>query len=316
MWRANLSGASLWRVNLSGTYLGEADLSGATLPRANLSEADLSEADLSGADLSEVDLSGARLYRTDLSGADLSEADLSGTDLVETRLKDTDLRRAYGLRLNSTYIRGAQFSPLVPRWQAALNHLRGRKFVDTDSWSILRQLYSGPRTLFLFFFVVVFALPYVGRAAFYSTASAAEQKVIDSWTQQKEHWREPHRAVGGPAAGVIATPFDGAERFVRRNNELRPIWQMLLKIDEGRVLPSVLAVLLVLYNVGVYWLITSVGPLRDEEERSGWSPAWADYRRLIRVHQGVTLLFYVSFAAFVWNVIGLLRQTVWVPAGG
>ncbi len=156
------------------------------------------------------------------------------------------------MRLDRNYIRGAQFSPVVPRWRAFLLRVRGRKFTDSDPWSILRQLYSGPRSLFLFFFVIVFALPYVGRAAFYSTASAAEQKVIDSWTHQKDHWREPHRAVGGPAAEVIATPFDGAERFVRRNSQPRPLWQVLLKWDEGRILPSLLAVLLVLYNVGVY----------------------------------------------------------------
>lgn len=189
--------------------------------------------------------------------------------------------------------------------------------MDNDPWSILRQLYSGPRTLFLFFFVVVFAMPYVGRAAFYSAASAAEQKVINAWARQNDHWREPHRAVGGPAAELIATPFDGAERFVRRHSQPRPLWQVLLKIDEGHVLPPVLAVLLVLYNFGVYWLITAVGPLRDEEERSGWSPAWKDYGYLYYWwHKPVTVLFYVSFAAFVWNMVGLMRQTVWVPAGG
>ena len=79
--------------------------------------------------------------------------------------------------------------------------------------------------------------------------------------------------------------------------------------------PTVLAVVLILYNVGVYRLITAVGPLRDEEERSGWSPAWDDYRKLRWVHCGVTVLFYVSSLSFLVTTYPLLTEVVCVPAG-
>jgi hypothetical protein len=188
--------------------------------------------------------------------------------------------------------------------------------ISNDPWSTLRQLYAGPRAHFLFFFVVVFWLPYVGRASFYSTVSAAEQRVIDAWQHQKDHWREPHRALAGSAAEVVRTPFDGAEDWFRRHAKPRPLWHVLLKWDEGKLWPTVLAVALIVYNIGVYWLITSVGPLRDEEERSGWSPAWKDYGYLRWVHRVVTFLFYVSVLSFLWNVWVLLNEVVWVPAGG
>lgn len=286
------------------------------------------------ADLRGANLRGAFLELSDLTGADLRHADLSGADLVHAKLQDSDLRGAIGLRLDNCRTAGAQFTPVAARWWVYLNWLvvarlhqwfEGRQayrlahwtrypIVHNDPWSVLRQLYAGPRTLFLFFFVVVFALPYVGRAAFYSAASAAEQRVIDAWQQRKEGWRDAARAVAGPAADARPDPIDDAERWVRGKVMSRPLWQVLLRWDEGKVWPTVLAVVLILYNVGVYWLITAVGPLRDEEERSGWSPAWKDYGYLRWVHRCVTILFYVSFASFLVTTYQLLTEVVWVPA--
>lgn len=166
--------------------------------------ADLRGVKWSGCDYRECDfggakLNGASLQFAHLSGSTFTSADLSDANLFRTRLDEADLRYCRGLRLDETFIRGAQFSRVMPRGHAFLNRLLGRQTADSDPWSVLRQLYSGPRTLFLFFFVVVFALPYVARAAFYSTASAAEQRVIDAW----ERRMAPHRAVAGPAAEFV-----------------------------------------------------------------------------------------------------------------
>jgi len=88
---------------------------------------------------------------------------------------------------------------------------------------------------------------------------------------------------------------------------------LLLKWDQG-AWHTALALVLVAYNVGVFWLISRVGPLRDEEERSGFTPAWASYRSLIWVHRAVSVLFYVSLASFCWNLYATLATPIWVPA--
>lgn len=91
---------------------------------------------------------------------------------------------------------------------------------------------------------------------------------------------------------------------------------VLLQWDEGRVWPTLLAVALLAYNFLIYWLVANVGPLRDEEARSGRSPRWDNYRTLYeRWHRWATVLFDVSLLAGVWNYGGLLFRTIRVPAG-
>jgi hypothetical protein len=345
---ANLSGVNLFKANLRGVLLYGADLSAATLSGADLSGAILYEANLSGAILYEAKLSGANLSRANLNkaelavavlaGADLSwanlldanlcAANLGGVSLEHAKLEGCDLRKSRDLRLDSNFTRRAQFSPVASRWwslvvgQVLLRLHRkfrhrwlGRRTnyrpIHNDPWSVLRQIYAGPRTLFLFFFVVAFALPYVGRVALYSAESQAGAWAHDAWQRQKDRIRDEPGAVGLREAAAM----EDFERWLRAHSTPRPVWQVLLRWDEGRIWPTVLAVVLIIYNFGVYYLVTSVGPLRDEEERSGWSPAWKDYGYLRWVHRGVTLLFYVSFLSFAVNMSELLGKTVWVPAG-
>lgn len=231
------------------------------------------------------------------------------------------------------FLRGAQFSPVGMRWWAVLcNHLFPRLFrwctarkwewlagrfqvpqKHNDSWSILRQSYAGSRLFFLFLFVIVFALPYVGRAAFFSAVGPVEQRLAAQAESRKHELKA--RIATHPTDPIARRELEQIDHAFAKV-ESRPIWQVLLKLDEGRVWPSVLAVLLVLYNVGLYILITSVSPLRDEEERSGWSPAWVDYAWLIWVHRGVTGLFYVSFASFLINAAQVLTDVVFVVKPG
>jgi hypothetical protein len=58
----------------------------------------------------------------------------------------------------------------------------------------------------------------------------------------------------------------------------RPVWYLLLGIDRGFG-PALLSGTLLLYSIARALLTYSIGPLRDEEERTGTTPAWADYRR-------------------------------------
>lgn len=185
--------------------------------------------------------------------------------------------------------------------------------MHNDPWSVLRQSYAGPRLFFLFLFVLVFALPYVGRAAFYSAVGPVERRLAAQAESRKPELEA--RLATNPADLLARRELEQINSTLAKV-EPRPLWHVLLKWDEGKVWPTVLAVLLILYNAGLYLLISSVSPLRDEEERSGWSPAWKDYSKLIWLHRAVTGLFYVSFVSFVVNAERLLTDTVFVVKPG
>jgi uncharacterized protein YjbI with pentapeptide repeats len=338
--RAVLTGADLHRADLTRAGLNGADLRGADLTRANLSGADLRHAELTGARLpaaalAGADLRGARLVRADLSQADLSGAQLGQADLTRARLKgarleNADLRTSRVARLDKSYVRGAQFSALSARWwfflcTAVFRPLagwldrRGWKRAATavgftteynDPWSILRQSYAGPRVLFLFFTVMLFVLPYAGRASLFSAVGPLEREGVQ-WLELRKKQVEARLATA-PHELELAEEREWLDHVLRRA-ERKPIWQVLLKWGQGNPWPVVLAAALILYNIGLYVLITCVSSLRDEEERSGWTPAWREYGYLIWVHRVVVVLFYVSFGAFVINVLDLLGEEVIIP---
>jgi uncharacterized protein YjbI with pentapeptide repeats len=338
--RADLAGANLTRTDLTRATLPRANLARADLRRANMTRAELDLADLARAHLAGADLKEARLNRANLAGADLRQADLSGAQLVGADLSQTllrgarfanaDLRAARVNRFDQAFVRGAQFSAMNPRWRAFVCEIvfaplagwltragldrAARQIAFTvdpnDPWSVLRQSYAGPRVLFLLFAVLLFAMPYLTRAAIYSTTAPIERQLVEQARHRK----------GQLEIRLAVTPNnrDLKEELARVNEMLmrfepRPIWQVLLRLDEGVLWPSVLAGVLALYNVGVYVLITKVSALRDEEERSGWTPAWKDYRHLIWVHRVVVILFYVSVGSFVLNLAHMLGQEVLVP---
>ncbi len=330
----NFSGSTFSSVGFTNCHFSSTNLSKAFLYGADLSYSKIDgHTNFTDANLSCADLNNTIIYSANMSGANLNLADLTGASISYSNFSNCDLRGTKGLRLDYCNIREAQFTPVASRWWAHLSnriirplHLwldrigrrKAARYLDfpytyNDPWSVLRQIYSGPRVLFLFFFVVLFTLPYLSRAILLSTVSSVEQRAIDSWAQGKGHWPNAHSAIARPGADAIPTPFEKPEDWIRAHSHPKPLWMILLKWDRGVVWPSALAVLLIIYNIGIYCLITSVGPLRDEEERSGWSPEWKEYSYLTWIHRMVTILFYVSFASFLWNSYELLNETVWIP---
>ena len=91
------------------------------------------------------------------------------------------------------------------------------------------------------------------------------------------------------------------------------VWQLLLGIDKGWRF-CVLASLLLLYNLCRALLTWKLGPLRDEEERSFYSPALDDYRWLYRVHRVVQFLLAVAVIALAYHGWVWGRTSVWLPA--
>ena len=181
-----------------------------------------------------------------------------------------------------------------------------------DAWTVLRQSYAGPRVTFLFFTILVFALPYVGRAAMYSAIAPVEQQLAEQAAARKAILQARLEDGEGEHEREILEEIRRLD-MVLAKFEKKPVWKVLLKWDRGQAWPTILAGLLILYNIGIYGLITRVSALRDEEERSGWTPAWRDYSHLIWVHRVVVILFYVSVVAFFINIGGMLGEEVLVP---
>jgi hypothetical protein len=158
---AHLRGAHLNGAHLSGANLRRASLARVHLKRTNLQRVNLEGAYLQGAHLEEADLTDARL-----EGADLTGAHLEGAKLREANFSLSDLREVEGLRLDSSIVRQATFSP----WAA-------------DPWSVLRRNYTGGKLLFHLLLLSVFILAYASKAMFWVGVNHA-QETFDSVQSQ------------------------------------------------------------------------------------------------------------------------------------
>jgi uncharacterized protein YjbI with pentapeptide repeats len=323
----NLAGANLRDVILEEADLSEARLMGANVSDAKLRGANLVVARLKGAVLCRVNLTGAQLVGADLQQADLKVAELTGADMNEANLERADLRGVRGLRLNSTYVRQARFSS------------RAR-----DPWSVLRRGYTGPKLFFNILFLAAFLMPYVVKTAGWVMLNRTQEQIrlgveklqgVAGELEAEEHrTAQPMRAV--LAAVSEQLPIEGSKRW----RESR-IWRVVLGVDRGASY-WLTAVLLIVYNVCRAVLTWFVGPMRDEEERSGhtpqlrglparsltsmvrtrgwrgaatWLESWPDaYFWLFRVHQVLRVLFWFAVASFVWHAVSWLALPVWIPA--
>jgi hypothetical protein len=81
-------------------------------------------------------------------------------------------------------------------------------------------------------------------------------------------------------------------------------WQVALGIHEGGTTSyawAALIILLLIYNVGRFWLTMRVIPLRDAETRSNVTPALADYIQLYQWHRWLTPVGVLAFVVLLYN---------------
>lgn len=84
----------------------------------------------------------------------------------------------------------------------------------------------------------------------------------------------------------------------------------------------ILAVVLIVYSFLRLILTLVVGPQREEEERSGytpafgrmWRPSWSTYGWMVWPHHVVTFLMFVAIGTFVYHTWGWLMLDVFIPA--
>lgn len=304
----DLSKADLRGVDLAGADLGEVNLIQANLCRANLHDADLRLADLSGVDLRWAILTyagfggavmkGADLSHANFMNASLNKADLSGATLTDAHFDKADLRNATGLRLDGNHIIDAHLSPRAK-----------------DPWSVLRRTYSGPRYALHLIFLIAFLIPYIAKSLMWvgvtntqhamidlqGTIQQAAETVADSTYQPLSVALE---AVAEKLANYVPSEETGWKQY--------RVAQLLVGWDKSWIQVALVFVLL-LYNALRGFLTFKVSLLREEEERSHYSPALSDYWWLFRIHQVVHVLLFVALASFAYHAWHWLTQEVWLP---
>ena len=311
---ADLRGAKFLHANLSGANLEGADLRGADFSTAygfetNFRDAHLLEAKFLVAGFPSSDFSHTNLLDANFSKADLRDAQFDGAFLHGAKFEAANLNRCKNFSPDSTLIRDARFSISSP-----------------DLWSQLRRHYTGPRFALNLFLLALFLAPLIARSFFW--AGVTEAQLLSATMSE-----------GSNLASV-----DAMSKCLAVSCQERPIWYVILGLDRSPFL-WITGLALLLFNFLKASLTVLVAPLRDEEERTGYSPrfrsvyeppfdkadpisATGNFRRTVErlrrlresygwmliPHRIVRILLWVSVAAFAVNAADWLAITVWLPS--
>lgn len=308
---ADLTGLDLHSVKLKGANLRYAKLRGARLPTFPLEGVGFEDADLREANLNGVKLKGLNLHNANLMGANLMYANLEETNLndanlekailVNSNLKGASLRRA---NLEGADLRHANLEETIligaKKYVLDENNTRNTRFSPTpaDPWSTLRSKYTGPAMLWTILALIAAFAPYAAKVIYWSAFNR--------------------------------TQISSGEVLTCENHECYAVWQLALGIDKG-ALYWMIPCILIFYNVVRGGLTICVAPIRDEEERSGYSPPWVklrpldlrsrayfakilgSYRLLYWAHNVIRPFLWLSIVVFLYNAYYWLFLLVLLP---
>ena len=317
------------RQRVANTILRESNLQ-----RVDLSEIDFHDCDLSGADLSGAKLMGStwtdcRFGLTNLSGAQLQGATFNSgcvfegatlNDCVATRAKfvasDFHNATAVGANFDQVDFGGSRLAN-TDLTRASLNDafsfvldravVRSTEFSATasDPWSILRRTYTGPRFVLNFMLLVMFVLTLVAKTFAYQVLVLIE-------------------SAPGLAMGIDAYCLQYVCEDVR-------ISDVLLGFRDGAAFFVISGLI---YNLLRFVLTFGVSALREQEERSGRSPAYDPplmlddrrrrsdwlrryrqfYRWMYGVHRWVMFpLWIVVMISFLGALYGIATDIIRLP---
>ncbi len=257
------------RLRLKDTKLREFDLRDVDLAEIDFANRDLSGADLSGtklmgsswttcqfglANLKDAQLQGATFG----SGCNFEGATLNGCAVYRASFSASNFHNAKAVGANFDYVDFGN-SPLTnmdltrASLDNASNYLLDRAVVRdtrfsahaTDPWSQLRRTYTGPRFVLNLSLLITFVLSLVAKAFAYQILVLIE------------------------AAPGLA---DGIEAYCRIHTcEYVRIGDVLLGFHDGA---EFFVISSLVYNLLRFVLTFGVSALREQEERSGRSPAY------------------------------------------
>lgn len=324
---AKLLGIELPNHELIGVDFANADLRGANLSGTNLAGGNLSGADLRGAKLVGAYLYGANLRHANMLEAQLGEACIEKADLRDTNLLDAKLTHvnARSANLEGAFLFRADLAGAdldeAQNIRLDSTHITGARLpvARADHWSVLRRHYTGPAMAINLLLSALFVIPLVGRAAFWAAINRLQF------------------ATAGTLHDIGVSPCLAA-RCVHM-----PVWAVILGVGQAPLLLAA-SVCLIVYNVLRIFLTLKISPLRDEEERSGFSPRYwpthpapyghvdpipngsrsirfavfaarfsQSYRWMIWLHRVMQVLVWVAIAMISWHVWQWIKLDVYLP---
>lgn len=303
-------------ANLSGADFYGADLRGTDFRNSYgfqtiFTEANLLESRFDNSGYEQAKFNETHLADANFERAKLKKADFSGAFLHNAKFEGADLHGAINFIPSSTLIRDARFS-----------------ISSTDLWSQLRRSYTGPKFVTNLLFLTIFLTPYIAKAIYWSGINRS-QLLFESLTTNVE-------------SHTIQTVF----LCLASECEERNMWYLILGFDQA---PTywLLGIILISYNFLRGMLTIIVAPLRDEEERTGYSPRFnfrysppfneydetrgdgklesiSDFLRRARESYGWLkwphflnrTLLYFAVISFVWHFSNWLSLTVYIPSNG
>jgi hypothetical protein len=178
--------------------------------------------------------------------------------------------------------------------------------------------------LFHLLLLLAFVLPYAARTAWFVGMNGVQTQV-QSFVGRLRPIAAELKKDGHRSSAALAEIVEEAAQLqpcLRRHCDEMPVWQVLLGVDRARAdrmawLNVVLAVSLLVYNLCRAVLTVRVAPLREEEERSGYSPAyrgWDGYRWLIGLHWVVQTLLWIALTSFLSHAWRWFTMPVWIRA--
>lgn len=250
--RASLRKAELRKVNFVG-----ANLPGAKFAHATLKGATFHEANLTGAEFVQANLVDVSFMAANLEGANLRGACLGGANFRSANLASADLRNTTGLALDSTFVRNAQFDARAK-----------------DLWSVLRRNYTGPRMLFTMFFLFAFILPFALKTSGWVTVNQVQRRFDPIVDMLDVELGKLSNAKHETAQELSRLARDLKDYLPRENSshwKRSRVGKLVIGMDENWLtwMPALAMVFFNLFRAGLTFI---VAPMREAEERSGWSP--------------------------------------------
>lgn len=299
------------KVDFSHANLASANLTNVNLPYSDFSVANLTVANLKQANLSASNFWVSQLERANLEQSNLSKSNLENANISEANLCAANLIGVKDVLFNDNLVRGLQIH-----------------YNSNDPWSTLRRTYSGSRLFFNLLFLIAFLIPYIFKLIFWVSVNYAQ-----AYSETLVHKRVTDLGLDAESLTNYALCF--AEKC-----EPMFAWQVILGVDKGR-LDWGLAATLIFYNLMKAALTWFISPMRDEEERTGYTPSWTGrrgeylypenesynkstllhrarqhfngYRIFYVAHQFVRIIFWIALFAFLYHGYDWLSRTVWIP---
>lgn len=274
-------------IDLEKRYFRGAVLNGGRTKITELAYKDFSESHLRILIFRKIHLYWSKFHKAHLQSIRfLGCDDVTGCDFSESTFSNVLFKPAKGRRvrfircnLERADLRGAAGFELDDCYIAGARLAKN----FSDPWSVLRRTYTGFRSVVVLLLLIAFFLPYAIEAISWISLNKLEQtsKVRDFLCE---------KGCSETKVGVLLVAYhDGLRSFAT-------------------------ATLLIVYNIMRAYLTFKVAPLRENEERSHYTPSFEEYGPLIKYHWFVTVVAFFAVGSFLVHLVGWLITPVSVPA--